>query len=499
MAKIRPPFQLAAIALAFLVACFGSFGTLGISNVKVDVIGSQDQNQAYVTLPFSQFREEGKALFTVSAQINYSVVSSALLRIGPHDCIESIEVNGADLPLVKKEARSSRCSPSYYNIDLSQYLRLGVNTLKLHLTTNGQLYGVDLTGVYSYSAIISMVLCLGLLLYALLFKVIGDSAVPQGLRHALAGRMQRICFLPFMGVFSIFAMLVNSQGTSGTFTWRDDPGLPALAALTVAFALLLRVLDKHPDGPLPLQFSWLPLMLSVAGFLWSSWMVATVGWSTWESILVGDCGIIAGFVVVIPIRTAIRRIRDNLRPLVITILAASCPQMVYSLRMHLWEITSELTGAMVRAITWLGGYKTSIFHHQQLDKAGKEVDFYLTVVSSDFSINIGSWCSGLEGVSLLLFLLSLSVLLDWRLFSRMKHLWAVYLLTVPMVLFVNAIRIAILFLYAELYARSEGRNAAIIAIMGGFHSNIGWVMYSIVYVIFLPLVYFWAKRAVRIS
>ena len=91
------------------------------------------------------------------------------------------------------------------------------------------------------------------------------------------------------------------------------------------------------------------------------------------------------------------------------------------------------------------------------------------------------------------------VLLDWGLFSKVKRLWAIYLLTIPFVLTLNAMRIAALFLYAEWNVWRYNRNTATWATIEAFHSNIGWVMYSVAFAVFLPLVYRWARRAKKVK
>jgi exosortase/archaeosortase family protein len=100
---------------------------------------------------------------------------------------------------------------------------------------------------------------------------------------------------------------------------------------------------------------------------------------------------------------------------------------------------------------------------------------------------------------LFLFLLCGFVLIDWKMFSKVRHLWVAFVLTVPFVLVVNSFRIAGLFLYAEWNVLRYGRTQAVTATIEAFHSNIGWVIYTVAFAIYLPMVYRWARCSAKIS
>lgn len=474
-------------------------GMLGVvGRVCVDLSGTAASKQDNVTLPFSRPSEAGKSLFTVAATINYGVFSSGLLRIAPDDCIQSIQLNGNDVASVKKADKRRRCFPRRYTLDLSPHLRLGANSLRIDLTDRytdkGGLFGINMVGLYSQPAVLAMVACVGLALYAGAFYLL--EAVPK-LRAVVSSVLGRMCvmsFLPCFGVFAIWATIANNSGHA----WPADHIVPTLAAVIVSFALLLRLLDESRRRSLSLSLSYPAAAVSLTIVAYASMLLADRGRSSHEIFGIAVLGVVAGFFASVPDRQFVERLQHYPRAVVVTIVAALSLHAYWHLNLLAWVHLSGATSTMVRGILWVCGFPTTTFTQEQKGGDGHLIDYWAYVSSSDFSVKIGSWCSGFEAMTLFIFLLSLFVLLDWNLFSKVRHLWAVYILTVPFVLVVNAMRIAGLFLYAEWYVWRYNRSDAMRATVAAFHSNIGWVIYSVAFAVFLPLVYRWAKRAAKV-
>ena len=76
----------------------------------------------------------------------------------------------------------------------------------------------------------------------------------------------------------------------------------------------------------------------------------------------------------------------------------------------------------------------------------------------------------------------------------MKGLGVAYLLVPAIVLVVNAVRIASIFLYAEWKLAHGGASADTSNAVDAFHSNAGLVFYTAVFAMILPLLYRWARR-----
>ena len=352
----------------------------------------------------------------------------------------------------------------------------------------------DIDGRYSQPAVLAMVACAGLALYSGTFTLLATAPNPSAVFSAGIGRMCAMCYMPCLGLFAMWMTIANSQPD-----WSEDHIVPALLAVIIPFALLLRLLDE-PDGkPLRLSMSYSATAASLTIVGYASVLLAERGWSSTAIQAIAAVGVVAGFFACVPLRAFLKRLQNYPRAVAVTIVAALSPHAYWHLNLPLWGHLSGVTAGMVRGILWVSGYPTTTFTGNKKDEDGQITDYLAYVSSSDFSVQIGSWCSGFEGVSLFIFLLSCFVLLDWSLFSKVKNLWAIYLLTIPFVLTLNAMRIAGLFLYAEWYLWRYNRSDAMWATVEAFHSNIGWVMYSAAFAIFLPLVYRWARRAQKVK
>jgi exosortase/archaeosortase family protein len=84
--------------------------------------------------------------------------------------------------------------------------------------------------------------------------------------------------------------------------------------------------------------------------------------------------------------------------------------------------------------------------------------------------------------------------LDWRFFSQMHRLWVPFAATIPYLFAVNVLRIAAILVYAISITGEVDQDAARQAAVETFHSNAGWVIYSLAFGPYLWAVYLWADK-----
>ncbi len=480
------------IACLLAVTIISHLNKPDIKHVYLAKPSTSEASSKDIARPPPTSSEAASATIRVMVEFGYTSVSTGRIRILPEGCIQAIAINGVDVPDVRNIDRSWKCSPNSYTIDLSQHLRLGVNTAEMQFT--GGSSGITIVGHYSQYAVLAMAALAGLALFA------GKSALLQvfpDLRTFPRSTIGRICvmsFLPCLGMFTMWATIANRQAD-----WPQDHIATTLVVVIVPFALLLRLFSESSGTQARIWQSYAATAISLATVAYASVLLAERGWSGPEIQAIASIGVVTGFFACVPLCAFLKWLRNQPRTVAVTFVAALSPHAYWHLNTPLWGEMSGVTSAMVRGILWVSGYPTTTFTGNKKDVDGQITDYFAYVSSSDFSVQIGSWCSGFEGVSLFIILLSAFVLLDWKLFSKVRHLWAAFVLTIPFVLVMNAMRIAGLFLYAEWNVWRHGRTQAVWATIEAFHSNVGWVVYSLAFALLLPLVYRWARIAAKVS
>lgn|GEM_PF-1176873 len=96
-------------------------------------------------------------------------------------------------------------------------------------------------------------------------------------------------------------------------------------------------------------------------------------------------------------------------------------------------------------------------------------------------VEIGFYCSGIEGVYLFDYLFGLIVLLEWNRLNKRRAL-AGYGMGLAAILTANVLRIVLLVVTGNLISPS---------LAGRFHINAGWVFFSVVFLAFLRVSYSW--------
>lgn len=487
-------FLLLAILSVVTLATVAALGRSEIIDVSIETSSDGALKRESVSLPFVGKDTDKVSTFTVNARILLSPSSSGVLRIAPDDCIESVTINDKNTVDLTSKGEWIRCWPHMYMLDGSESLQPGENTLSLEIANKAGPYGIGIDSVYSQSALIVMVTAFWLLVYVLVCATVEKPSRRRTIAWERLARTFSTSFLSLFGFLLTVATNANSKGT-GSLT---NPATISIVAMIIFAAMLLRCLDRLENRPITLRPSVTWTMFSVSCFAYASLLLSQDANTLWITAL-PMLGVMASIFAMTPVLPFLKRAAMAPQAVAVMIIASLWPDVYWTQNLPAWGYLSGVTSAMVRGILWVCGFPTSTSTGEKKGEDGQITDYYVYVSSSDFSVQIGSWCSGFEGVSLFIFLLSVFVLLDWGLFSKVKHLWAIYLLTVPFVLAINAFRIAGLFAYAVWNVREYGRTQAIWATIEAFHSNIGWVMYSVAFAVFLPLVYRWARRAAKVS
>ncbi len=451
----------------------------------------------------------GKKTFT--AEIVHSSWDSERLWLVPKQgCIDAVRIDGIEYRAIWDSEDAFLCSSFF--ADLSGYIKDGRNRLSVTVACQESGCGIDFVPAYPFW---SLVLMAGLA-SAGLFRwttAASNTRVPSevGSVSGILGREERlqadakpespvawrILALPFAGASLLAAVLANEYGTG----WIWNHALHVLVAVTIALALLLRIVCKEWVGLVSSTASWPLAAASVASFIYAAWIMHDLEWTEWNTThasIFATAGSVAGMFAYVRTLEALRWCAVNPKAVCIAVVTSLSPSIFYSFHTILWQWTAGTTVAMVKSLLWLCGIVLISNSHTVIRPNGIQGNFVQTIQSVDFAVNIAWQCSGLEGLSIFCFLISVFILYDWHLFGKLKRLWVAYLLAAAVVLVVNAARIASIFLYAEWTLAHEGDTSARWSTIDAFHSNAGLVLYTAVFAMTLPLLYRWARRNSRV-
>jgi exosortase/archaeosortase family protein len=98
----------------------------------------------------------------------------------------------------------------------------------------------------------------------------------------------------------------------------------------------------------------------------------------------------------------------------------------------------------------------------------------------DFSVLIGSPCSGIDGMTLFVTLYCLIVCFDWKNVNKLRAAIFLPFGTLGMFL-MNTLRVYLLLVVGVLYSEEFA--------IGAFHSNIGWILFLVYFLTFLYFIY----------
>jgi exosortase/archaeosortase family protein len=252
----------------------------------------------------------------------------------------------------------------------------------------------------------------------------------------------------------------------------------------VAFLLWLRIVDS--DRPVPLRLSLPWCAFSLAGYAAFSAITQSarneglMPQAFFVRELFFGTGVLAGLFAAVSLRECISRACQNPRLAGVAIVAASSALLYYRLIEVLWQSMCGVTAQMVFALLRLFDAQVSI-----TQSFAHGMPRFL-VGSPWFSINVYIGCSGLEGIFLFTFMLSVLFLCDWKFFKN-RNLVLLYTIGVICMFMVNALRITAFFTIGY-WAHKPGVGKWLNALQGTpvdlFHSYVGWVFYLITFVVF---------------
>jgi exosortase/archaeosortase family protein len=431
---------------------------------------------------------DGVTTFTAEIPVRLAPLSSTVIRFAPDDCIEEYSVNGGTPHDLRQTDRGSRCWPFSYPIDLAAEGQAGTYLVRLTLKNDWGAHKIDahgsLTTLTALAACLAAWLAFMFLLWPWLIRLNN-----RGTLVALHSRRLAMCSV---GVLFTAGLLLNIDGSVSISHGR----FVALVACAAAVGLLFAALDHSSNRPLFRRPSAMWAAVSFAAFV----AAALEAHQTFEPIsrfLLVLLGVCASAFAVTPFFATLRQIRHAPRAAAVAMLAAALPLAFDECRLPAWQWLVGPTTQAVAAMMNVAGQNATVAFGTRIRDGGAVVDYYGYVTTPNFSVQIGSWCGGFEGMTLFLFLLAGFVLLDWREFSSARRLWVPFLAAIPYLFTVNVLRISGILVYALLIAGEVDQAGARHAAVEMFHSNAGWVIYSLAFGPYLSVVYWWARRKAK--
>jgi exosortase/archaeosortase family protein len=155
----------------------------------------------------------------------------------------------------------------------------------------------------------------------------------------------------------------------------------------------------------------------------------------------------------------------------------------YSMFQKLWPIFSLIVGKSV--YFFLSLFYSDAIYEPSTVSFGHVFEGIPTVGTPDFLGAVFEQCSGIESLSLFLLFFTIIVIIEWKEINKRKLL-ILYPLGLGLMFLVNIARITLLLIAA--------REISPAFAAGGFHSNFGWILFAIFFVIFEFFSYKWMKN-----
>ncbi len=283
----------------------------------------------------------------------------------------------------------------------------------------------------------------------------------------------------FWGDTRLTGILVGGMGRNEVST--TNRLMVLLVTLLLPMGLLIRLLDREAGSFFIMKHRLKPYIITIS-LLLGTLLAGQHGVGP-VACLLAMLAMLSSFFVLVPYRSFVKRLRQYPLPAMIAVIAALSPAAYMMFAEYLWERLYGVTVFSLRMIVLLfdiqawAGFKEGIG----------------VFMSNRFAMNIYAECSGIEGIFLLLYLFSLFLLIDWKLFAG-KSLFEWYMVGIFYMLAVNILRMASIFLYGEYLIRSGRESEVVKTTMDMFHSNVGFVFDTIAIALFLWCVYAWTAR-----
>lgn len=361
---------------------------------------------------------------------------------------------------------------------------------------------VNLRGRYRFNVTPLFPRWQGFLLATLIWMSIYVAAVlfshrcPERFRQ-IPPDLRRLCIRAFLPLFGLILTVAKLMALNW---WGSIDIRPFVywAASIVPLCLLGRALDTQRPFPIPLRPSVAWAALAAASFYAVLHLTPYGAFDQPGYYWLGCCAsTVLGVFAVTPAIPFIRRACKEPLAVVVAGIAMAAPLIPFAWKLTLWEHMALPTANLVSLLLGMVGISTTTRLGTKANDDGSVTDYHGYVSSNDFSVQIGSWCGGYEGIAMFLFLLGFFLLLDWHRFASIRNLWALLPATIVYVLLVNVIRITALFIYAEIIIAEDGHGEATRATVDAFHSYAGLVLYTIAFWPFMACVYQWESRHAR--
>jgi|GEM_PF-2006899 len=112
------------------------------------------------------------------------------------------------------------------------------------------------------------------------------------------------------------------------------------------------------------------------------------------------------------------------------------------------------------------------------------------LVLPNFRAQIAAQCSGIEGMTLFILLFTVIIVVDWKMVNKIR-LIPLYMIGIAGMLFINILRIYAIFVIGNVYSVEFA--------VGLFHSNAGWILFTVYFLIFEYFTYDWLRKSKGIA
>jgi len=297
----------------------------------------------------------------------------------------------------------------------------------------------------------------------------------------------RVGFVPVMGLIVLLALKWIERGYIQPF--EDDGGIdfvpaPVIYLLSLPAGFLFWLYALREEKHFALSFSPIAALLSAAGFIIAASLKMTT--HHWEITACALAACIAGCFIFISFKEFYRHaFRDQCKAL-IALIAMGSSAAYSAMDYHMWQRMAFSAASSSKWLLEIFGIDitASVTKHKGQHSAA-------TLTSENFTILVYQPCSGLEGIFLFTFLLSIVILLDWKLFKGI-HFIETYLIGFIFMYLANVLRISSLFVFGHIAHAPDA--SPLLASMQGmpvhiFHSFIGQIYYLLVFMVFAYILY----------
>lgn len=265
--------------------------------------------------------------------------------------------------------------------------------------------------------------------------------------------------------------------------------------LSLSFFALLVLMDREKPFDIKLRVKPCILMLVALEAMFirpNSYITSFFELFTLTGVVV----IITGVFCFIDFDDFIQRAQVMPRPVLIA-LTGGTSLIAYSfLRLYIWERVCNSTGLMVYYLLQLMRFDVSFFTTPFYSIHRHTWTGVANVGTPEFALRIHESCSGMEGIFLFFFMLSLVLLADWKLFARLRCL-NLYLIVVLYMFTVNVLRIVSVYLAAIWLQANVHTLAVQYQARAIFHSNVGLVVYLAAFSVFIVALYSYATKQAK--